>query len=246
VWADPGLSVLFMAHLKHRRRQPEMMDQPGLDTRLHFDALRGLERINWISGSVRLLWAPIRMLLQQAAGRPVRVLDIASGAGDVPIGLWRKANRARLPLHVEGWDSSACAVGYARGKAAENGADVHFDQANALSAPVPREYDAVISSLFLHHLAEDDAVALLSRMAQGTKQLVLVNDLIRCVRGFWLVYLGTRLLSASRIVHVDGPLSVEGAFTVPEALALAEKAGLHGAVVAKHWPARFLLTWKRP
>jgi 2-polyprenyl-3-methyl-5-hydroxy-6-metoxy-1,4-benzoquinol methylase len=234
-----------MVNLNHRRRQPELMDQPGLDPGQHVQALQGLERINRFSGSVRILWPAIRALLRQA-GRPVRILDIASGAGDVPIGLWHKVSRAGLPLHIDGWDISPFAVAYACRRAAAAKADVQFVQADALSTPLGREYDAVISSLFLHHLGEDEAVALLRRMAEGARQLVLVNDLLRCRRGYWLACLGTRLLSGSPIVHVDGPLSVEAAFTRSEALALAKKAELVGATVTRRWPARFLVSWERP
>jgi hypothetical protein len=56
---------------------------------------------------------------------------------------------------------------------------------------------------------------------------------------------GTRLLSRSPVVHVDGPRSVAAAFTPAEALDLAQRAGLTGATVVRRWPCRFLLTWRR-
>jgi len=221
------------------------MDQPGLDNRRHEAGLRGLERINWWSGSVRILWPPIRALLSEAHSRPLRVLDLASGAGDVAIGLWHKAKRAGFPIDLEGWDVSPYAVAHAQKQAAARGADVRFVHADALATVIGTLFDVVTCSLFLHHLAEDQAVDLMRRMAQGARRLVLINDLRRCSQGWWAAYLGTRLLSASRIVHVDGPLSVEGAFSVEEASNLAKQAGLAGATVSKRWPFRFLLTWKR-
>ena len=76
--------------------------------------------------------------------------------------------------------------------------------------------------------------------------MVLINDLVRSFAGFALAYVGTRLLSASRIVHTDGPRSVEAAFTGEEVQALAKQAGLQGATVQRRWPCRYLLTWKHP
>jgi len=73
----------------------------------------------------------------------------------------------------------------------------------------------------------------------------LINDLVRCRAGLILARAGTRLLSCSDVVHVDGPRSVEGAFTMAEVLSLAEKAGLRNAVAQRRWPFRFLLTWER-
>jgi hypothetical protein len=137
------------------------------------------------------------------------------------------------------------ALGHARHRCAEEGAEVRFFQADVLREPLPSGYDAVISSLFLHHLTEEQAVALLRRMGAAGKS-VLVNDLVRSRTGYLLAWLGTRLLSRSEVVHFDGPRSVEGAFTPNEARRLAEAAGLSGAVVQRRWPCRYLLSWHRP
>jgi hypothetical protein len=74
----------------------------------------------------------------------------------------------------------------------------------------------------------------------------LINDLERRPLGLWLARYGGRLLSSSPVVHVDGPRSVEGAFTLAEARGLAEQAGLHGATIVRRWPFRYLLAWRRP
>ncbi len=232
--------------VRQRRRRPEVMDQPGLDQGRHFQALRGLERINFFSRSAAILWPPLERLARSAAPRPVRVLDLATGAGDVPIRLWRRARRARLPLEIDGCDVSPAAVAFARQRAAERGAAVGFFETDALGGPLPTGYDVLLSSLFLHHLEDEQAVAVLRRMADAARRLVLVNDLVRSRAGLALAYLGTRLLSWSDVVHTDGPLSVEAAFTLDEARALAERAGLTGATAARRWPCRYLLTWWRP
>ena len=104
----------------------------------------------------------------------------------------------------------------------------------------------LVSSLFLHHLTEDQAGDLLQRMAQASRRLVLINDLERSGTGLLLAYLGTHLLSASAVVHEDGPKSVRAAFSVEEVLTLATKSGLTNATVERRWPCRWLLTWKRP
>jgi SAM-dependent methyltransferase len=231
----------------HRRqRRPEIMDQPDLDPRLHVEALRGLERINLLSGSAGILWPALERLARTSGPGGARVLDVATGAGDVPIRLWQRARRAGLPLRIDGCDRSGCAVAHARRRAGELHADVQFFEWDALNGPLPQGYDALVSSLFLHHLERDQAVDLLRRMAGAASRLLLINDLERSRAGLLLSYLGTRLLSASPVVHTDGPLSVAAAFTRDEVLALARQAGLGGATVQRRWPFRFLLTWSRP
>ena len=96
------------------------------------------------------------------------------------------------------------------------------------------------------HLDDEAAVDLLSRMGRASRQLVLINDLIRSPLGYGLAWVGCRLLSRSPIVHFDGPVSVQGAFRLPEVRDLAARAGLDGAVIRRSWPERYLLCWRRP
>lgn len=229
----------------HRRLEPEQMDQPGLDAREHASALRGLGRINRLSGSASILWPRIARLARTRTTSHLRVLDVACGGGDVTVSLARAAARARLPVQVDGCDVSDVAVRFAERVAAERGVDSRFFTLNASSDPIPEGYDVITCSLFLHHLDEAGAVSLLRRMAAGTRCLVLVNDLERTRRGYWLARVGCRLLSRSPIVRHDGPVSAAAAFTAAEALALAERAGLHGATLTRHWPERILLAWSR-
>jgi hypothetical protein len=129
--------------------------------------------------------------------------------------------------------------------AAAEQAAIHFSVLDVLAGSLPGGFDVVACSLFLHHLAEEQAVLLLQAMADATQHLVLVNDLRRSAVGLALTHLAAWTLSGSDVVRVDGPRSVRAAFTVHEAAALARAAGLKGAIVERHWPFRFLLSWER-
>jgi SAM-dependent methyltransferase len=221
------------------------MDQPGLDGREHADALRGLGRINAVCRSSAIIWPEIARLARESGAAPVRALDVATGGGDIPIRLARLASRSGLNVQLEGCDISPRAVEFARDQAASRGVDVRFFVWDALGGPLPEGYDAVTCSLFLHHLEEENAVAVLRNMAAAARRLVLVNDLARSRLGFTLAWLGCRILSRSRVVHFDGPVSVAAAFTSEEVAALAVRANLEGATVTRRWPQRFLLSWSR-
>ncbi len=135
---------------------------------------------------------------------------------------------------------------FATRRAREAGLDVRFFTRDVLAGPLPDHYDIVTCSLFLHHLGEDDAVILLESMASAATRLLLVDDLVRGQAGYLLAWLGCRVLTRSKVVHADGPASVAAAFSIDEARALATRAGLERATISRHWPQRFLLSWRRP
>jgi 2-polyprenyl-3-methyl-5-hydroxy-6-metoxy-1,4-benzoquinol methylase len=232
--------MAFLSGLQNRERIPELMDDPALDPAVHRCALEGLARINRFSGSIVFLWPTIRNLARKL-DRPVRILDVATGSGDVPAGLLAKAARAGLALEVAGCDISTTAIA----TATANCHDGRFFRHDAVREPLPTGFDVVTCSLFLHHLSGEEAVFLLSRMKEATNHFVLVNDLARSRFNFLSVSLACRVLTRSRVVRFDGPASVRSAFTPAEALALAERAGLTRATIRTRFPCRYLLSWSR-
>jgi len=227
-------------NLRTRERIPELMDDPGLDPAEHRRALAGLARLNRFSGSVGALWPSVRALAQKLQ-RPVRLLDVATGSGDVPRALLARAARAKVALEIEACDISATAVE----EAARETSAIRLFAHDAVRNPLPSGFDIVTCSLFLHHLSEDEAVALLTNIEGAARHLILVNDLSRSRFNYAAVWVASRVLSRSPVVRFDGPASVRSAFTPTEALELAERAGLHGATARARFPCRFLLSWER-
>ncbi len=223
---------------------PELMDDPALDPAQHVQALRGLSRINRWSRSARLIWSALHAVARESGVRHLRVLDVATGAGDIPLRLWRYTQHGAIQLTIEGCDVSPTAIQYAQTQACQHGAAVKFFVLDALTTPIPVHYDVVMSSLFTHHLTDSETIRLLQRMKDAATRMVLVNDLRRSRLGLLLAYAGTHLLSRSTIVHIDGPRSVQAAYTIDEIRRLAEQAGLTRCPVQRRWPARWLLTWQ--
>ena len=229
------------------------MDDPSLEAGLHDGALQGLGRINRLSGAARALWREIQNSRPgveacgsgSAGGRPVRILDVASGGGDVAIALARLAG-ARV--RVEGCDVSVQAVAFAQKAAAAGGvADrVGFFVHDALSSP-PGEagsWDVILCSLFLHHLEEGQIGCLLRHLAACGPRLLLISDLRRSRLAWWFTRIGTLLLTRSPVVHVDGPRSVRAALTVSEMRGLLEASPFAGASIRRQWPMRMLVRWE--
>lgn len=232
--------------MKTRQLTSELMDDPQLAPDEHKIALAGLARLNrWSRGDVGL-WQNLQAEARQIAPRTLRVLDIATGSGDLPVRLARRARAAKLPIQFSACDCSSTALETAVQAAEKAQVAIVFFKSDALEDPIPRGFDVITVSLFLHHLTDEQIVKLLAKLAQATSRMILVNDLSRSWWNYGAVFLATRLLSRSTVVHFDGPVSVRAAFTKSDLLDLAKQAGLEGTVVQSRFPARWLMTWRSP
>lgn len=237
--------ISFWPNLNTRNRQQELMDDPQLDEELHQRALEGLSRVNWVARTHRLLWQPIEDYCRKNQLTSISVMDLGCGSGDLLIWLKKKARSKGIELKITGCDLSPVALETARQRADRENLDSKFLEMDVLGGDLPTDQDIVVSSLFLHHLQESDVVKLLQRMAETAKHLVITQDLLRSRWGYLLCLAGTHLISRSPVVHVDGPLSVAGAFTLAEIQQLAEQAGLGNCQINRCWPERFVFTWQR-
>jgi len=240
-------------------RQPELMDDPSLPAADHFRALDALSRINALSLTAAQIAAAVGRLLDSAGRRtddprPVEIVDVACGGGDVTAAVGRRiARRAggfgRGPVHVTGLDVSPRALDHARqhARVATSPAvtdTVSFAVRDVVADGCPA-CDIAICSLFLHHLDDAAAVRVLTAMAAAARVGLIVSDLVRSRTGLVLARLGTLVLSGSRVARVDGPLSVRAARTPAEYRRLLDHAGLRSATVRRIWPERVLIAWAR-
>jgi 2-polyprenyl-3-methyl-5-hydroxy-6-metoxy-1,4-benzoquinol methylase len=169
---------------------------------------------------------------------------MACGGGELVVDLARYAAKLGLPVSVHGCDINPKSVLFASRKALASGLPVKFFTCDIVNDSIPCGYDVFTSSLFLHHLSEDDALHLLGAIRSASPGLLVVSDLIRCTGGFILAQIACRILTRSYIVHYDGPRSVASAYTIREIDELADRAGLSGHRVDWTWPYRYVLTWK--
>ncbi|MEM9345883.1 MAG: methyltransferase domain-containing protein [Planctomycetota bacterium] len=220
------------------------MDDPALPGSDHLLALKGLRRINALSRTAQTLFKHLCQRIGRQSKQPRRILDIACGDGDNTIQLARLMERYGLPWRVAGCDISDQSIGFARDLAGRRGIDMDFFTADALSDLETQGYDAVVNSLFLHHLENSQILELLSQLKHARH--VVISDLVRSRFAYAATRIGVQALSRSRVVHVDGPLSVRAALTQTELRDLAVQAGMDGALVKPSWPLRQLLVWSRP
>ncbi len=223
------------------------MDDPDLPQDQHDHALRGLTTIHRFSGLVNRFWKTLLPLLKQSrqeSSDRLTIADVGCGDGYLLRQLSAKATAAGFDVQWIGYDFSSTACTLAAQKADAAGAEIRFEQLDILASEIPQKVDVVLNSLFLHHFEAADVETILRKFRDASTQAFIVEDLRRTVLGYCLAWSCGRLLTRSPIVHYDGVVSVEGAFSISEIQTILASANIQNTEIQKRWPERFVLTYR--
>lgn len=206
----------------------ELLDGPLDDSDALAANLRDLAWINRRFGGIALSRRALDALVGDLPG-PLSLLDVGTGAGDIPAALQATEAALGRELRVTALDSRPEVVAAALVNAPELASRPQFAFVVGDGRSLPgadASQDVVHASMVLHHLAPDEVVALLREMARVASIGVVINDLARG-RLFWLgAWLLSHTLARSRLTRTDASLSVRRAYTPREMRALLAKAGL--------------------
>ncbi len=187
--------------MKMRSLEPEILDVERPPRGEVERAYRFMGFVNrWLGGvrATRLAFAEFARGWR--GDERIRVLDVASGAADIPRAI------ARWDPRIEFTCVDRDPVAPVRG--------------DALRLPFrDGAFDYVTTSLFLHHLGDAAAARALAEFDRVARRGMVMNDLLRRRRLYWWTRFFT--LFGNSIVRNDGPLSVRKSFTLDELRALA-------------------------
>jgi ubiquinone/menaquinone biosynthesis C-methylase UbiE len=214
----------------------EIIDGPPVPFKDMACCMMDISRVNALFGGRLVTMIHVKRLLETLpADRLVTVLDVGTGAGDIPRELVRWARRQGRRIRVFALDRDAATLRVAA-QVVRDYPEIIFVRGDALSLPIrPEAVDLTISAMTLHHLEPDAGVRYLTEMDRVARVGFVVNDLVRSRVAHWVVWLITRFITRSAISRHDGPLSVKRSYTPEEVNGLCEQAGLKGVEVVHHW-----------
>ena len=217
----------------------ELLDDPRADPRTVALSLRNIGRANrWFGGAWAVRHGLGRVLAGVPRGAELSLLDLGTGAGDLPRAAVGWAARRGIRLRPLGLELSRVAARLARQ------AGVPCAVACAGAPPLPdKSVDIVLASQLVHHLAPDSVVRLLRACDRLARVGVVVADLRRgrlARAGFWL---GARALRFDATTLADGLTSIRRGFTPAELRALLAQAGIPGEVHRRPM-YRLVATWR--
>ncbi len=231
---------------------PEWMDEPGSyeDFRA---CLRDLAQVNRLS----LAYRPTLRFLERLApalpaGRPLRIVDVGSGGGDMLRRIAGWAARRGTPVHLTGIDlnpfaaraaqefTAACTPIEAPVSQIGPAAPIEWVTGDAFSYAPAQGIDVVLSSLFTHHLEDPEIVRFVTWMESVTSLGWFINDLCRESTPLHLFGLVARVARWHRFVQHDGPVSFRRSFREQDWQRLLSAAGVPRAAqrMARWFPAR--------
>lgn len=216
-----------MRSLRERADEAELIDREGHDPGVLAANLEEIRRVNRWLGGISLSLGALDRLLPSNDDEPAAILDVGTGAADLPEAMEDWLQRRGQTGRVVGIDLSREVLTRARERLEAHAAAIPLAVADGIHLPFPdRAFAVAHCSFVLHHLDPDDAVALLAELRRVSRRGVVVNDLQRG----WISYLGSlvccRVLSRNPLTRHDGPVSARRAYTVAEMTDLARRAGL--------------------
>ena len=206
-----------------RSDEQELLDGPLLDREELAANLRELAMLNRLPGGTA---ASIEAIEHVANGaRNLSILDLGTGAGDMPVAFARHGRR-RGRWRVVATDLRPEIVDLARARVRDE-SDVTVDLGDATRLSFPdAAFDVAHASLLLHHLEPHAAIAMLSEMRRVARLGVVINDLQRGVLHLAITATTVLALARSRYTRHDGLLSARRAYTLAERGRLLDAAEL--------------------
>lgn len=231
---------------------PEHMDEPGIPRAELDRALGFIRAVNArLGGSAALLAHLKRWSARWPKGRPITLIDIATGSADIPVAAVRWARSRGHDLRVTGVDLHQTTLDLAREHVARHpgvAEAITLVEADALTLTdrfAPAGFDYAHAGMFLHHLSFEKALTVLRIMDRLARRGIVLNDLHRSR----LAAIGIDLLTlpAPKMVRHDARVSVRAGFTRAEVLDMARRLELdYCRYQLRFLDQRFTLAGEKP
>ena len=229
-----------MPNFSKRSFQNELLDRDDIPFADLERNLVELDFINtWLGGHALTILGLAQLMSDKS--KTYTILDVGSGGGDTLRYVARWATKKNLKTNLIGLDYKNEAISLAQNssKAFPNISFVQSDYRDLPTLEV--KPDIIISSLFCHHLNDEELVDYLRLISQNAEIGFVINDLHRNHLAYYSIKWLTKLFSKSYLVKNDAPLSVWRGFSREDWLSYFKKAGIKNHQLKWKWAFRWLI-----
>jgi SAM-dependent methyltransferase len=224
-----------------RSNEPERIDTGDYTPDEYKRFLKEIAFINRYLGDGRALKQTLLEEIEECDLHEFSVLDVGCGSGELLRMIAEFARAKNRTVSLTGLDLNPISSETTQAESAEF-SEIDTVQGDALSLPFADDaFDYAISSLFFHHLTDEQIVVALREMSRVARRGIVVIDLHRDP----VAYVGYKLFCfafrISELVRHDGSLSIKKGFLPAELKQLGISAGLNGCVAEHTSPGRVVL-----
>lgn len=231
-----------MQDFSERSKQAELMDTEQVDYDEFAHCLRNLEFINSCTLAYRPTLRWIRSYtVKGSAGKgsaskgpagkeSVTILDIGSGGGDMMRKIWQRNPH----VDITGVDMNPLSKQYAVAHTPVN-APLHYVTENLFHLATEQKPDLIISSLFTHHLSDEQLTEFIRWMDNNASQGWFINDLHRHPVAYYFIKYITAILPFNRFIKNDAAVSVARSFQYKDWIRLLNAANIPEERIKIRW-----------
>jgi ubiquinone/menaquinone biosynthesis C-methylase UbiE len=225
-----------------RSNEPERIDTGDYTPEEYETFLKEIAFINRHFGDKRALEKSLLSEIESTDLREFSVLDVGCGSGELLRIIATFAEKSGRRARLTGLDLNEISSSATREWSSDFSA-IDSIQGDALRLPFADDaFDYAISSLFFHHLTDEQIVEVLREMSRVARRGVFVIDLNRDPIAFVSYKILCFVFRISELVRHDGSLSIKKGFLPDEMLKLGLAAGIDGCEVDLVSPARVVLS----
>ncbi|MDT7830568.1 methyltransferase domain-containing protein [Pricia sp. S334] len=211
-----------MSDFVKRNRDPELMDDVGMDSDILKKVLHDVDRTNRLLGGHQITLRGVAQLIRKHPQESYTIVDMGCGNGGMLREVVKLGRRMGVSIEAIGIDLSEKCLAIAR-NASSGFPEIQFIKQDILQlSPEDLHSDIVLCTLTMHHFFDENISVFLDRFTQLARIGVVINDLQRSPLAYHLFRGFSAIFIRTKIAKHDGLISIKSGFTRAELQRFAE------------------------
>jgi len=223
-----------------RTDEREIMDDftlEGKALRTNLDILASINK--WLGGNQVSLNGIQKLIKKLPRDQKLVIVDLGCGNGDMLRRVSKLGDRIGYQFKLMGIDANKDSIQYAT-LLSLGYKNITFHQMNIFSEEFKDlTYDIALSTLFLHHLNDEEIIDKLSLLNKQARVGIVVNDLHRNKVAYFLFNIISFFIN-NKIIRNDGLVSIRRGFKKDELVNFANKLQIKSDI---RWKWAFRYQW---
>ncbi len=230
----------MLVDLSHRNTEPELMDNPMIDSDTLKEVLIDLNRVNKMLNGKKITVNAVAQLIKEHPKEVYTIVDMGCGDGWMLRELALFCKKKNIKANFIGVDFSERAIQLAK-LASVSYPEIQFLQQDILSLKASDlGCDILMCTLTMHHFNDEQISIFLKKFTNLARFGIVVNDLQRSRLAYYLFTVFGSIFIKTSIAKHDGLISIKSGFTKADLLNLAKGLPHIKHRIQSKWAFRYI------